>query len=367
MKKILIALAVVVLVSGLTAIVFSPKTAGYWIYTGYNCNKAKDYINADKAFDKALKLNPKSIVAWNCKGSNYQSQSRHAEALDTFNRALAIKTINHSDEVAQMQTLVMKSESLNKLARYEAAISICDEYLGRRTNNKNYKDEVAITLNKAFAYGRLGRYKQALSVYGTNTYMRSRGYYERACIYSLMRDKTKALADLNSAVHASGYDYDDGNKVYKYKDLARVARDFEWLWDDIGFISITTKIHTEWDEHGKELAAERRYEEAIDKYNEAIRLGNFEAHVNKGYACLKLGRYDEAIREFSLPQNDRYYKGFEAVYGLACTYSLKGDRSNVLTYLRKAIIINPGKKPNARKDPDFQWLWDDTEFRKITR
>jgi len=365
MKKILIALAVVVLVSGLTAIVFSPKTAGYWIYTGYNCNKAKDYINADKAFDKALKLNPKSIVAWNCKGGNYQSQSRHAEALDAFNRALAIKTINQVDETEQLHTLVLKSESLNKLQRYEEAISTCDEYLGRRHNNENYKDRDAVTLNKMFAYGRLGHYKMALAVYGNATY-RSRGYYERACIYSLMRDRDKAFADLSSAVSSSS-SYNDDEASYKYKDLARVTRDFEWLWGDSVFINITTKTSDEWNQHGQDLAAEGRYEEARNKYNEAIRLGNFEAHLSKGYACLKLERYDEAIREFSRPQNDHYYKRFEALYGLACTYSLKGDKEKALTNLRMAIVSNPWKKSDTRNDPDFQWLWNDADFRRITR
>lgn len=378
MKKILVALAVVVLISGLTAIAFGPKTAGYWIYTGYNYNKARDYANADKAFDWALKLKPGSIVAWNCKGSNYQSQHRHAEALTAFDRALAIEARNQSDDVERQRTLVFKSESLNKLERYEEAISTCDEYLNQYHDKGRYQDRDDIMLNKAFACGRLGHYSQALAVYRmSGSSLGCRGSYERACICSLMRDKSQALADLGASVKSRDYlyyysnyryDYEHG---YGYKDMARSDKDFEWLWDDPVFINITEKTSDEWVMQGRDLAREGRYEEAIDKYDEAIELGNINAHTDRGYACLRLGRYDEAIEEFSsCPRNGHYYHDSKsALHGLACAYSLKKDKTRALDYLRQAIVVEhwQWKKAEIRKDADFKWLWDDADFKRITR
>lgn len=366
MKKILIAVAVVVAASILTAGVFSPKTAGYWLYTGYKYHKAKDYINADKAFDKTLKFNPKSIAAWNCKGSNYQSQARHAEALDAFNQALAIKALSQTDENAQLQTLILKSQSLLELKRYEDSIITCDEYLGRY-HDRNSQDRDRVALNKAVAYGRLGRYKHALAVFDFNGCYRSflRGYYERARVYSLMRDRDNALADLSSAGNTSYSRYYDDEKPYTYKDLARANKDFEWLWDDTAFISITTKTADELEAQGQELAAQGKYEEAIVRYDEAIRMG-YSAYISKGEACLRLGKYDEAIRFFR-PRYDRYDDNFRALSGMACAYSLKGDKENALTYLRKAVVMSHWRKSDTRNNPDFKWLWDDAEFRRITR
>jgi hypothetical protein len=46
---------------------------------------------------------------------------------------------------------------------------------------------------------------------------------------------------------------------------------------------------------------------------------------------------------------------------------LKGDKVNALADLRKAVEINPRLKQHARTDEDFKSLWEDEEFKTITK
>jgi tetratricopeptide (TPR) repeat protein len=53
-------------------------------------------------------------------------------------------------------------------------------------------------------------------------------------------------------------------------------------------------------------------------------------------------------------------------YLLATIYSFHDDKPGTLFHLEKATSINNIVKINAKKDPVFEWLWDDEEFKTIT-
>ncbi len=55
----------------------------------------------------------------------------------------------------------------------------------------------------------------------------------------------------------------------------------------------------------------------------------------------------------------------EAWFNRACLYALKGERENALSDLRRAIELDSSLKERAKKDKDFEALWDDEEFRKL--
>jgi len=79
----------------------------------------------------------------------------------------------------------------------------------------------------------------------------------------------------------------------------------------------------------------------------------------------KLGQYDEAM--VSAKKGIELMPGHPVgIYNRACIYSLKGDKDNALTDLKKAIDTMPQLKQHARSDEDFKSLWDDEEFKKIT-
>ncbi len=80
----------------------------------------------------------------------------------------------------------------------------------------------------------------------------------------------------------------------------------------------------------------------------------------------KMGKLDEAIGSMT--------KGIEIVpnypvsfYNRACYYCLKGDKANALADLEKAISMNPNYKESAVKDEDFKTLYEDEDFKKLTK
>lgn len=52
-----------------------------------------------------------------------------------------------------------------------------------------------------------------------------------------------------------------------------------------------------------------------------------------------------------------------AIYNLACLYSVQKNRGEALTYLHKAITLNPDEwKIKAKNAIYFEWLWEDVDF-----
>jgi len=360
MKKILITLAVVIVVSVMTAVIFRGKTSGYWIYTGYRLSSAGNYVEADKAFEEALKLDSKNPMVWYLKGCALQRINKYDESLRAFDETLKIGFADNENYYLVRSINVSIIESLNKLGRYDEAIIACDKLLKEPYNYYDHEKQEALR-QKAFALGKLERYDEAIVVYTMvigNTYMASGSIYNRACIYSLKRQKPEALKDLKDAIGIDG----------SCKNKALYNKDFEWLWDDAEFRQITAKSNHEWHQLGQQLSNQKRYAEAITAFDEALKLSTKESYVweGKGYACLNLARYDEAIQayEMALELNPN---ASNIWYAIACAYSLTMDKEHTLSNLRRAVELAPYIAGSARKDKDFQWLWDDDDFRKITR
>ncbi|MBI5777922.1 MAG: tetratricopeptide repeat protein [Planctomycetes bacterium] len=359
MKKIFITIGIVVVVSVLTAIIFSGKTAGYWIYTGYKLSGASKHEEALQAFDKALKLDPENATAWQLEGSALQFLGRYEESIKALNQAMKFSSDDTIDPYRIRGIQISIIESLNKLGRYEEAIAICDQLIKISKDYYYYENKQAL-LQKAFALGKLKRYDEAIDIYTANYlgYQDSETKYNRARIYSQKHQKTEALGDLKDAISISS----------NYKNKAINDMDFEWLWEDADFKQITARTNHEWRQYGNQLSGHGQYGEALKAYDQAIELNSQEFYVweDKGYACLKLARYDQAAQAYekALKLNPNSFTGW---YNIACAYSLKQDKEHALSNLRRAVALQPQSKAGARKDQDFKWLWNDAEFKRITR
>lgn len=121
-----------------------------------------------------------------------------------------------------------------------------------------------------------------------------------------------------------------------------------------------------WGGKGRALANLGRYHEAIKANEKAIELDPNIVYnwSNNAGNLLSLGRLDEG-REFAnkaIEISPDYPGGW---YNLACYYSIKGDKENMLSNLRKSFELDDSYIEKAKKDKDFEKFWEDNDFREL--
>jgi Flp pilus assembly protein TadD len=107
-------------------------------------------------------------------------------------------------------------------------------------------------------------------------------------------------------------------------------------------------------------------EEALKACEKATALGphNADAWQIKAGIMAKLNKLDEAILSYTraielIPAQPIF------IYNRGCVYCRKGDKSNALSDLGKAVAMNPQLKSYAGTDQDYKGLWEDADFKKI--
>jgi tetratricopeptide (TPR) repeat protein len=117
---------------------------------------------------------------------------------------------------------------------------------------------------------------------------------------------------------------------------------------------------------GQVLTTMENYKEAFNAFDKATLLDPKRPDVwgMKAGVLAKTGNFDEALvaanRGLEIAPNDP-----TGIYNRACIYSLKGDKTNALADLKKAISMNPSFKDYARQDEDFKKLYEDEDFKKL--
>lgn len=84
---------------------------------GVSFQKAGDFKSAYEEFNKALKVNPFSVQAWNSKGITLQRLSEYMDAIFCFDKALEIDPKN-------IQALNSKAFTYQKLEEYDRALEV---------------------------------------------------------------------------------------------------------------------------------------------------------------------------------------------------------------------------------------------------
>ena len=121
--------------------------------------------------------------------------------------------------------------------------------------------------------------------------------------------------------------------------------------------------------HAESLATEKRFEHALAKYDEALRIDprSEVAHIGKALVLFNRCKWDEAINTLSNfletnPSADRAY------FDRACYKSASGKyrKAEILQDLKSAITLDPMYKTYAAlQNKHFENLRNDEEFRKI--
>ncbi|MCZ7380210.1 MAG: tetratricopeptide repeat protein [Candidatus Methanoperedens sp.] len=154
--------------------------------------------------------------------------------------------------------------------------------------------------------------------------------------------------------------YNKGVALGELKRLEEALKAFEKA------IELKPDYAVAWSNKGAVLGELKRLEEALKAHEKAIELkpDDAEAWSNKGVALGKLNRLEEALKAYekAIELKPDYAKAW---FNRACAYSLKGDKEEALSDLRKAIELDKSYKEKAKTDKDFEWLWDDKDFKNL--
>lgn len=109
-----------------------------------------------------------------------------------------------------------------------------------------------------------------------------------------------------------------------------------------------------------------RYQEALESIEKSINLNpnNYELWVNKGIFLQKIGRYDDAFIAYEKSLEIKP-EAPSTLFNLACLFSIKNDKEQMLDYLKRAIVKDPIFKAKAKIDEDFEKFLDDGDFKKL--
>ncbi len=112
----------------------------------------------------------------------------------------------------------------------------------------------------------------------------------------------------------------------------------------------------------------RRYEMAINEYNQAIILDpdNFVLYDLRGYSQLQLKRIDEAIQSLkkSVELKPNYAWGY---YDLSLAYWADGDKQETRNTLQKLLEVSPEFRSTILNDSQFQAILRDADIKKLLR
>jgi tetratricopeptide (TPR) repeat protein len=149
---------------------------------------------------------------------------------------------------------------------------------------------------------------------------------------------------------------------------AEYGHNEEALTDVDKLIKMQPDSGINWLTKGQVLHAMNRYQEALEAFDKSLALGpeRVDIYGMKASILIKLDKFDEAL--YTANKGIGLSPGNPAaIYNRACIYSLKGDKANALADLKKVLEMNPMFKQHARQDKDFKSLWEDEEFKTITK
>jgi tetratricopeptide (TPR) repeat protein len=218
--------------------------------------------------------------------------------------------------------------------------------------------------DRAYEMHNSDRYPEAIEAFKHAVdlgYRKSTAMYNIACGYSLLNDKDNALVWLQRALE-NGFD-----------STGHIAHDpdLDPLRTDQRFKTLLSNIPADNDSERTRNESGYVKTDRLEKANlafarlesEASKDGDAWAQV--GLQLLLLRDLDRSIVALSRAADYLDYKGSTAMYNLACSYALKGDRDAGIKWLEKSVNTGFDSPKKLQYDPDILSLRTDPRFAAI--
>jgi len=208
-------------------------------------------LEALEAFNKALAINPADPETWNNRGAAFNNLARYGEAIDDFDKAISLR----ADFAGAFAN---KAKSLLLSGRHEEAFAVYDKALAIRP------ELLEAWLGRAHACYQLRRYDQAFAAYAK-------------CL-ALKPDLAEAwLGRANTCYFLKRYD----EALAAFDKVLKVKPDLAEAWLGRGNI----------------FGHLKRYQEGLAAFDRALTIKRdlAEAWLGRANTCYHLKRYNEAL------------------------------------------------------------------------
>ena len=325
---------------------------------------ADDYPAAVKAFDEALRLDPKNVPAHIGRGTAYRLAGKLDQAMADFDEALRLEPRNSEAHRGRGGVWWDKKDFDKALAECDEAVR-CDPensaaYRSRgnvHTANGEYDQAFAdlteaVRLNpkdadaycgRGCAYAYIGEYGKAIADLTEAVRLSPKdadAYCRRGCAYVYFGEYDKAFADLTEAVRLNPKDAD----AYCGRGCAYVyIGEYDKAIADLTeAIRLDPKDAKAYNNRGDAYAGKGEYDKAIADLTEGIRLDpkDAKAYNNRGGVCLAKGEYDKAIADLTegIRLDPKDAKAYD-IRGVA--YASKGEYDKAIADHTAALRLNP--------------------------
>ncbi|MBD2047932.1 tetratricopeptide repeat protein [Coleofasciculus sp. FACHB-64] len=285
----------------------------------FNLNKYKEAI---EAYDKAIQISPESFEAWAGRGYVLDKLEQYKEAIDSFEKALTINP--NSPEVWNG-----RGEAMTNLQQYQEAIESFDKAVQFKP------DYYQAWYSRGWTLHNLQKYEEAIASYDKAVESKSdysQAWYNRGNSLMSLQRYQDAIESYDKAVrfqpnHFKAW-YSRGNalvNLQQYKDaidsytqVTKIQPNYSKGWYGIGWSLHQLQRYEEaiasynqalkfnrgdyliWYNRGNLLYNLKQYQEAIASYNRAVAIkpDHYESWFSRGNALLNVKRYEEAIASY---------------------------------------------------------------------
>ena len=265
---------------------------------------------------------PKTFIVWNILGASTAQIGKHDEAIEFYNKSIALKP-DYAEAYGNMGNTLQEQGKLDEaIEAYNKAISLKPDYaeaysnMGATLQEQGKLDEAIEAYNKAISLK--PDYAEAYSNIGAA--LKEQGKHEKAIeVYnkalSLKPDYAEAYSNIGVALQEQGK-LDEAIEAYNkalsfkpdyavaYYNMGIVLKDQGKLDEAIEVCNKALSLKPDYAEAysniGVALEHQGKLDEAIEAYNKALSLkpDYAEAHLNLSITLLNSGKLHEGFDEY---------------------------------------------------------------------
>jgi len=314
---------------------------------------------AIEAFDQAIKIKPKSYLAWYGKGLALKGEERYREAIAAFDQVIQIQSNiseawrergdafaelkDYPQALASIDAAIKHSRQpdfnlywlrgiwLSELERYSAAVDAYSEAIRIKPNLFAYN-------NRGTVWYGLKEYEKAIADYNQAINLDSEfalAYNNRGGVWYELKEYEKAIADFNQAIDL------DSKQVLAYYNRGLTFFYLDKYSNAISDYTQAINLNPEWASayynRGLALSQQKDYQKAIADFTQAIDLDpkKIDAYYNRGLTFFYLEKYSNAISDYTQAIN-LDPKLAEAYGNRGLTYIYLGDKEKAIEDMKKA-------------------------------